>query len=131
MSLPTQVSTGELATLLGVTNQTINGLTKAGVLTQIARGRYDLAATVQGFWRFKERSATQRARIGSPYHAARTRKMEADAVIAEMNARQRRCELAEVDDVVGVVGAMVLVVRQRLLAMPARVTPRVHGKERA
>jgi hypothetical protein len=132
MPLPRDCTSTELAVLLGVTTQTISALTKTGVLRQTARGRYDLAPSVQGHWRFKELSATKRASKGSPFDAAKLRKMQADACIAEMTVHEREGSLLPVDAAIQIVAKVLGSIKQRLLALPARLTPRVfHAKAEA
>ena len=127
MYIPMQVTTKELAEILGLTVQRIGQLRKAGVLDggDGRRPSFDLAESVQSYVRFQVDSARDRA----PEDAdAERRKLQADADYKAAKARQEELKLAELEgrmhsaeDVEAATTQLVYAVRSQLLALPGRI----------
>jgi phage terminase Nu1 subunit (DNA packaging protein) len=129
---PPTYPVGTIAKLLLLTERRVQQLTKEGVIPRSERGRYDLASAVQGYVRYlQERSVGQSSRgPEADYHAEKTRKIRAEADLAEMDASLRKGELLEADDVRRSWRAVIGVIRAHLLgATPARIAAQVIGRE--
>jgi len=61
--------------------------------------------------------------LGSDYDQARTRKMEADAAIAEIELQKAQKLLVKADDVEKVWSTILFAVRAKLLAIPSKAAP--------
>ena len=61
--------------------------------------------------------------LGSDYDVARTRKMEADAAIAEIELMKAQKLLVKADDVEKVWSSILFAVRAKLLAIPSKTAP--------
>ncbi|MCA9675773.1 MAG: hypothetical protein KC464_12100 [Myxococcales bacterium] len=118
------VTTGELATVLGLTDRQIRNLVAEG-MPQRARGRFDLPAAVQWYvdqWR--DRSDRSNGRLDSEERrallAAQTRR-------AELEAAQLAGELEPRATAATVLMRVAALVADRLGAMPARRAPMLVG----
>ena len=69
--------------------------------------------------------------IGSDYDAARTRKMNADAEIAEMELAKIRQSLCMTEDVIKAWGDVLNAVRAKFLALPTKIAPLVANEDDA
>lgn len=131
------VTTAQLAEVLGLTIQRIGQLRKEGVLDggDGRRPRFDLAKSVQAYVRFCVDSARGR----TPDDAgAEKRKLQAEADYKQAKARQEEIKLAELEgrmhsaeDVEAATTELVYAVRSMLLAMPGRVAVDAAGKTAA
>lgn len=68
-------------------------------------------------------STTGGVLLGSDYDVARTRKMEADAAIAEIELMKAQKLLVKADDVEKVWSSILFAVRAKLLAIPSKTAP--------
>lgn len=68
-------------------------------------------------------STTGGVLLGSSYDIARTRKMEADAAIAEIELMKAQKLLVKADDVEKVWSSILFAVRAKLLAIPSKTAP--------
>ena len=71
----------------------------------------------------KRRSTTGGVIIGSSYDEARTRKMNADAEIAEMELAKIRQELCSTQDVIKAWSDVLNACRAKFLALPTKIAP--------
>lgn len=69
--------------------------------------------------------------IGSDYDAARTRKMNADAEIAEMELAQLRLKLCNTEDVVKAWADVLNACRAKFLSLPTKLAPVVATEDDA
>ena len=70
-----------------------------------------------------KRNSTGGVIIGSSYDEARTRKMNADAEIAEMELAKIRQELCSTEDVIKAWTDVLSACRAKFLAMPTKIAP--------
>src|SRR6266516_7784559 len=122
MSVPKEGSPTELATLLGLTTQANGKLTEKGIFRRVARGRYDLTASIVAYIRYRERLAAERAGgdEGS-YAQARTKRAWEQARHAEHLRHTREGEYLPRESVARTWKAMIASARSVLLAMPSRL----------
>ena len=125
----TSVSRADLAEILRVSAPTVDAWIRRGlpVAKKGGRGRayeFDLADVIA--WRVEQAETNASAATEVvDFEEARARKTAAEAEIAEADARQRRGELVEIDTVAEILETRLSTVRLRLLAVPAKVAPRV------
>ena len=123
------VSRSDLAEILRVSPPTVDSWIRRGLPVKEKGGRgrayeFDLADVIE--WRVA--SAQASASVSAElldFEEARARKTTAEAEIAEADARQRRGELVEIDTVAELLETKLSTVRLRMLAVPAKVAPRV------
>lgn len=123
----TSASAIELAALLGVTDRTIRTLTEEGYVVKLAHGTYDLAASIQGFIRYKvEQAEAGGRRAGTSTLAAeREREIRERADNMALRNAQLRSELVPVTDVEARWSDILRGVRSRMLAVPGRCQQRL------
>jgi phage terminase Nu1 subunit (DNA packaging protein) len=123
-NFPTEISTGDLARLLGITSSRIGQLVEERVLKRTARGQFNAAAAVQGFIEHKIRGA-ERAAAATDFGAARTSLMQARAKLAELERKEREGELIPRVQIEPAFLAVASTVRDRMLAIPSKTSARV------
>lgn len=120
-----------IARLLNLTPRRVQQLAKEGVIPKAARGKYSLAASVQGYVRYLQ---DQLDRPGSEnkleLNAERARKTKAEADIAEMQAEKMRGELVDAEEMTELLDMVVQEVRSKLLnTVPARIAVRAKSEK--
>ncbi|KGE20650.1 hypothetical protein [Paenibacillus wynnii] len=121
-----EVSTAELAAIIGKTPQWVRQLTRDRILFQIGRGKYILSDSVQAYILHVSGGAKD---DGKPTYT--DYKTEHERIKSEKAA----LELAEIqgnmhssDDVKILMGNMIITAKTKLLAIPSRVSPQLDGE---
>ena len=129
MSDRATVSAAVLGGWLACSAAEVRRLAQLGVLVRAASG-FDLKASVQAYTAYLRRrqAAGSHWEGKGPYAVQRVRLTTAKADLAEMERQRRAGMLLEASDVKRAWLSILLVVRSRLLAMPARLAPRLAGK---
>lgn len=128
-----RVNRNELAEILGVSLPTINNKVRAGMpyIQKGARGKEWIFET-EDVLAWEKEQAVQNV-IGDADLAdqdeLKRRKLAAETTVAELEAAQAKREAVLVEDVVRIVTADYMRIRQALLQIPARVAPVVIGMD--
>lgn len=117
----TLVTDAELAELLGVSARRVRQMAEIGTLERTERGRYELGASIRAL-------LDHAAGTGSELQKERTRKVRADADMAEMELALRRGELAHVDLYRRVWLHRCMLIQQRMQQIPQRIVTRILGE---
>jgi len=119
---PEYVSTTELSKILGVARQTILSRKNDGVLKPVKGGNYNLyeAVPAYGRWLAQGKRTEKSASARSQVDIERARKLKLENDHAEKH-------LLDVDDVREVFGGTLIVLRQHISALPARLSPMLVG----
>lgn len=120
-------STSEIAEFLGVSYETVqNDIAKGAPISE--RGgkgkQHQIAAGEYVRWMVRRAAEREDGDLLN-YDAARTRKMNADAQVAELDLAERRGEVVEVGAVVSVVTDMLAEIKAKLLSIPSRLAHRL------
>ena len=126
------VTTAEqLADLFDLTKVRIHQLVTEGIVVKVERGVFDLVESVRGYVRFlKQRKANQWDGNGDDagdWQKHRARLTAAKADMAEMQAAILKGTVHEARAVESVWTDHLLACRAKLLGMPKKLAPRVHG----
>jgi phage terminase Nu1 subunit (DNA packaging protein) len=128
------VDVGTLAKLFNLTAVRIQQLAKDGVVTKTERGRYDLWASIRAYIKYlQERKVNQWDGAGDDsgdWQKHRARLTAAKADMAEMQAAILKGTVHEARAVEAVWTDHLMACRAKLLAMPKKLAPRVHGTEK-
>ena len=127
------VDVNTLANLFNLTTVWVQRLAKEGVITKPERGRYDLWPSIRGYVKhLQERRVNQwdNGEEKGDWNAERTRLTRAKADMAEMQSAILKGTVHEAKAVESVWTDHLLACRAKLLAMPKKLAPRVHGVER-
>ncbi|MBR1589500.1 MAG: hypothetical protein IJ657_00250 [Acidaminococcaceae bacterium] len=119
----TEVTTKELAIILGLTVRRVQQLVQDGVFEAKTRGHFELAACVQKYiaslnkvFTTKEEKDLEKIRQTSD---VTIRKSKAD--IARMEAEELQGKMHRAEDINALVGELIYAFRNTLLALPGRV----------
>jgi hypothetical protein len=128
MAFPANVSKNDLAQLLGGTPRRVGQLTDDKVLQRNSHGQYAAAASIAAYVAFREKAAVDRLDGGGDYNAARTRKMEADARLAELALSEKAATVVNFEHTLHEVTRLTSAIKTRYLALPTRMAPRCANK---
>jgi phage terminase Nu1 subunit (DNA packaging protein) len=127
------VDVGTLSRLFNLTAVRVQQLAKDGTITKAERGRYDLWASIRGYIKFlQERRVNQwdNGEDKGDWNAERTRLTRAKADMAEMQTAILKGTVHEAKAVEAVWTDHLLACRAKLLSMPKKLAPRIHGMEK-
>lgn len=112
-----EVSVGEIARILMIGEERVRQLAKDKWIPRVGRGKYPLAASVQGYIRFLKDESR------------RSTKVAADALIKNERARALKLKndrdegrLIDTEESLGTLDEIIGELRSRISAVPARVT---------
>lgn len=114
------VSVKVLANVLGITERWVQQLEKQGILEKVGRGRYNLAAAVQGYIAFKIESEVARAAPEETSPGERVKTERARKLKLENDEKELR--LVQTPDAVAALDAIVGPLMADLAGVPARAT---------
>ena len=117
----TEVSTSELACVLGITARYVRQLTEDGQLEKIRQGRYALCASVQKYIDSKEAVTEDDAKLEKAKKAAEVTLKTSKAHIAKMEADELRGKMHRSEDVEAMTADLIYTIRGSLLALPGRL----------
>ena len=140
ISAATEVSTSELAVVLGITARYVRQLTEDGRLLKSGRGRYPLAQSVQAYVSMKrddelddddEETKKKDKKTERLKRESEAKYKAAKAAIAEMDAEERKGKMHRSEDVAAMTADLIFTVRGALIALPGRLAVDVIGIEDA
>ena len=117
----TEVSTSELACVLGITARYVRQLTEDGQLEKIREGRYALCASVQKYIDSREAVTEDDAKLERAKRAAEVTLKTSKAHIAKLEADELRGKMHRSEDVEAMTADLIYTVRSSLLALPGRL----------
>lgn len=121
----TQVPADRLCKLLDLGIRRLQQLADEGIIKKSDRGRYDLVESVRGYVKFLRDRTLGPDQAANTYAEQRARLTRARADEEELKARQLAGELIPAAQLENAWGAVVDVMRLRLLAIPAKVAARI------
>ncbi|MEN9901634.1 MAG: hypothetical protein RL651_298 [Pseudomonadota bacterium] len=115
------VTDRDLANLAGVSDRRIRSLAEIGVLERQGRGRYALGQAIRGL-------LDNAANNASELQRERTRKMAADADLAELEYAKQKNLVASIDQVERMVSSAFAQVRASIRKVPERTVAQLIGE---
>lgn len=114
------VTDRDLASLAGVSDRRIRSLAEIGLLERQTRGRYTLGPAIRAL-------LDNAANNASELQRERTRKMAADADLAELEFAKQKNLVAPIEQIELFLSNAFAMVRTNMLNIPERVTARIVG----
>lgn len=123
------VSTDVLADLLGYTRQRINQLAREGVLEKQAPGRFLLKLNIKKYLDFVRtgQMTDEEEEAAKQYWEEKALHEKAKRQIAELKLAKLKNQLHDAADVEMVMTNMLTTFRNRILAIPQKVAPKIIG----
>lgn len=122
----TEVSTTELATVLGITARRVQQMAQDGTLPTIRKGRFLLADSVQRYIKFLNGSMDEEGK------KLERQRQKADVAIKAAKAKRAKLETDELDgkmhrseDVAAMTEDLIYTIRSALVALPGRLAAEV------
>jgi len=121
------IKVSDLASLLGVTTRRITQLTKEGIVLKKERGNYDKAESIKRYRELIRQNGSKPAIKDEPikelsYHDARTKKINAEAQLKELELRKREGELLDITVAQKHVFENIRAIRDAFLNLPDRTS---------
>ncbi len=116
------LSAERLCTLTGLTDRRHRQLAAEGFFPPPIKGQYQLTPTIQGMFRYFR---DQMNRGNDEFNLERLRKTRAEANLAEIRLAKERKEALDRKSVLRIWDNIVMVIRQKILAIPSKVAPRL------
>jgi len=121
------ISTADVATLLHMDERSVGRAVKAGMISQVQRGRFRLGEVVPAYVQHLRASISDDPNEAA-LRAAKLRKELALAGKAELELQQLKGELHPTDVVMFIWSSRIGASRKRLLAIAKRTAPRLAGE---
>ena len=123
----TEVSTTELACVLGITGARIRQMVDDGVLGKVKRGRFRLCDAVQQYIGFKAKAVMtdDEAKLEIGRKVAEMQLKAAKASIAKLEAEELQGNMHRSEDVAAMTEDLIYTIRSALLALPGRLAVNV------
>lgn len=120
ITIDTEVSTTELASVLGLTGRRIRQLAEDGVLDKVKDGRFNLSKSVQRYIaslssKEKDISKQEQARL-----EAEVSTKKAKAIVAVMEAQELQGKMHRSEDVADMTEDLIYTIRHALVSVPGR-----------
>lgn len=116
----TEISTTELAKVLGVTARRVQQMAQDGTITTVHRGRFHLCDSVQQYIKFlskeKDNSPQEKER-----QDAEVSIKKAKAIVAVLEAKELQGKMHRSEDVAAMTEDLIYAIRGMLLALPGRL----------
>jgi hypothetical protein len=116
------LSAERLCTLTGLTDRRHRQLAAEGYFPAPIKGQYQLTPTIQGMFRYFR---DQMNRGNDEFGIERLRKTRAEANLAEIRLAKERKDAFDRKSVLRCWENIVMVIRQKVLAIPSKVAPRL------
>ncbi len=119
----TEVSTTELACVLGITGRRVRQLAEDGQLRKLRQGRFLLCEAVQNYISFSsgESESEEEIQIEKKRRIAEATLKTAKAQIAKMEAEELEGRMHRSEDVAAVTADLIYEIRGALMALPGRL----------
>lgn len=117
----TEVSTTELASILGVTARRVQQMAQDGTIVAVKRGSFNLAESTQRYIAFissKEKEASQQDKAKQD---AEVSIKKAKAIITVMEAQELQGKMHRSEDVAAMTEDLIYTIRGMLVALPGRL----------
>jgi phage terminase Nu1 subunit (DNA packaging protein) len=125
-SIIDEVTTAQLAKIIGKTTRWVNELTRNKVFVQSARGKYLLAESVQRYIQHLQERAERESEVD--YHKEKAIHERAKRQRAELDLALMRGEMHKSEDVELVLNDMIAAFRSKMLALPSKIAPQLVGR---
>ena len=116
------ISGAQLCSLTGLTDRRHRQLAADGYFPSPIKGEYQLTPTLQGMFRYYRE---QQHRGNDDLATERLRKTRAEANLAEIRLAKERKHALDKDSVFRCWENILMVIRQKILALPSKVAPRL------
>lgn len=124
MNLTTlEVSSADLAGVMGITKRAVDRLRRAGVLRQTSKARYSLAGAIQSYIEY-----AAHGKIQSEVLDSKQRLLTAQARKAEMDADRTAGRLLDVDDVQTVLNETMAIIATQMDGLGGRLAGDLAGE---
>lgn len=115
-----EISTSDLAAIVGKTSRWIRNLTAEGSLKQSSRGKYILSEAIQAYIEHVTGGSKGDGKLTYTDHKTEHERIKSQKAALELAEKQGN--LHSTDDIRAVMGEMIITAKTKLLAIPPRVS---------
>lgn len=124
-----EVSTTELATVLGVTARRVQQMAQDGIIPPVKRGRFLLCDSVQRYINFLSNREREPSSQERKKQDAEVGIKQAKAIIAALEAKELQGKMHRSEDVAAMTEDLIYAIRGMLVALPGRLAVDVAAAE--
>ena len=117
----TEVSTTELASILGVTARRVQQMAQDGTIIAVKRGSFNLAESVQRYIAFLSSKDKDISQQDKAKQDAELRIKTAKAIISELEAEELQGEMHRSEDVAAMTEDLIYAIRGMIVSLPGRL----------
>ncbi|MCM1439170.1 MAG: hypothetical protein NC131_08205 [Roseburia sp.] len=119
----TEVSTSELACVLGITGRRIRQLAEDGQLERVSQGRFNLADAVQRYIAglSRETTSAEEAKLERAKRQSEATLKMSKAEIARLEMKELQGKMHRSEDVAAMTEDLIYTIRSALMALPGRL----------
>ena len=117
----TEVSTTELASILGVTARRVQQMAQDGTIVAVKRGSFNLAESVQRYIAFLSSKEKDISQQDKQRQDAEVSIKKAKAIVAVMEAQELQGKMHRSEDVADMTEDLIFAIRGMLVALPGRL----------
>ena len=121
ITIDTEISTSELAVVLGLTGRRIRQLAEDGVLEKIKDGKFILPKAVQKYIAFLTSKNSDVSQTEKAKQDAEVSIKKAKAVISVLEAQELQGKMHRAEDVAAMTEDLIYAIRGMLVALPGRL----------
>ncbi|EDS13161.1 hypothetical protein [Anaerotruncus colihominis] len=127
----TEVSTTELACILGITGRYVRQMAEDGVLSKVDKGRFLLAESVQKYIKYTAKDAMNEEdiKLDKAKRTAEVTLKASKAQVAKLEAEEMKGKMHRAEDVEAMTSDLVYAIRGALIALPGRLAVDVAAVE--
>lgn len=124
-----EITTKELAALLGITIRRVQQYNKDGIINNVTRGKFNAAQSIQKYITYQlELERKKYKRQGLDLYEIRKRREAAEAELKEIELQKTKGELIEIDEMHTVVYKIINESKMKLLSIPNSISTKLLKK---
>ncbi len=133
ITINTEVSTTELASILGLTGRRIRQLAEDGVIDKVKDGRFNLSKSVQGYISLqrKDKLSEEEEKLEKVRRQSEVTLKASKAQIAKLEAAELQGKMHRSEDVAAMTEDLIYTIRAAIVALPGRLAMDVVTAETA
>ena len=122
ITIDTEISTSELAVVLGLTGRRIRQLAEDGILEKVKDGKFKLPDAVQKYISYVSSKSDDVSKTEQEKLNAEVAIKKSKAVVAALEAKELRGKMHRAEDVSAMTEDLIYTIRGALLSLPGRLS---------
>ena len=121
ITIDSEVTTSELAVVLGLTGRRIRQLSEDGVLEKVKDGKFILSSAVQKYIAFVQSKSSDASKTEKEKQDAEVSIKKAKAIVSVLEAKELQGKMHRSEDVAAMTEDLIYSIRAMLISLPGRL----------